>query len=234
MKNLAVIPARGGSKRIPRKNIISFKGNPIIKYPIIEALKSGVFDTVMVSTDDKEIASIALKAGAKIPFYRSENASNDHANLHDVLIEVTNKYLSMDIHYDNICCILPTSPLLKAKRIIEGLEKMNNQNLDAVSGIVKYSHPVLRSLEIDKENKLRMKWPEFTNVRSQDLSDIYYDSGTFYWIKINKLLKTDTLYPNNCGGLVLDELEVQDIDTKTDLKLAELKYDLQQINNEFK
>lgn len=224
MANLAIIPARGGSKRIPRKNIKDFLGKPIIAYSIETALKSGLFDEVMVSTDDKEIAEIAIQFGAKVPFFRSDKMSDDYATTIDVIHEVINEYQSLGKIFTNVCCIYPTAPLIKIKRLQDGLSQLVNDNFSSVFPVVKFSYPIWRSLAFNGENKINMIWPQYLNSRSQDLSPAYHDAGQWYWFKpddANKSLLTD-----NSGAMILDETEVQDIDDLTDWKLAELKFKL--------
>ena len=230
-KNIAIIPARGGSKRIPRKNIKDFIGKPIIAYSIEAALKSNLFDEVMVSTDDEEIAKVARKYGAKVPFIRSADNANDFATLSDVLIEVINQYKKKDNNFKNICCILPTAPLISANRITEAYNKFINEKLDSICPVVEFSYPILRALEISEKNKLRMIWPEHLLTRSQDLNPAFHDAGLFYWIRKNALLRENTLFCKNGSALVLPETEVQDIDSLSDWKLAEFKYEFQQICN---
>ncbi|MDD4438220.1 MAG: pseudaminic acid cytidylyltransferase [Tissierellia bacterium] len=226
MKNLAIIPARGGSKRIPRKNIKDFLGKPIIAYSIEVALQSGLFDEVMVSTDDEEIATIAKQYGAKVPFMRSSENANDYATLADVIIEVVNQYQKSNRLFDNICCILSTATLTSASRIKEAFTKLLNDNYESVLPVVEYSYPILRALEFDDYKKLKMIWPEHLKTRSQDLKPAYHDSGSFYWVKTNALLAQKTLFCTNGSAIKLPETEVQDIDNEIDWKLAELKYKL--------
>lgn len=226
MKNLAIIPARGGSKRIPRKNIKDFLGKPIITYSIEVALTSGLFDEVMVSTDDEEIAAIAKQYGAKVPFMRSHENADDFATLADVLIEVLRQYQVTHKSFENICCILPTAPLTNASQIRNAFKKLTDENLDSVLPVVEFSYPILRALELDTNNKLKMIWPKYLNSRSQDLKPAYHDSGSFYWVKSNSLIEQETLFCNNGSAIVLPETEIQDIDNETDWKLAELKYKL--------
>ena len=223
MRNLAIIPARGGSKRIPRKNIKDFLGKPIIAYSIEAALNSNLFEEVMVSTDNQEIAEIAVKHGATCPFLRSHKNADDYAILVDVLIEVINNYSINGKQYDNICCILPTAALISNERIKQAFEKMKNENFDSICPVVEYSYPIMRALEFTNFNNLQMIWPEHLKTRSQDLKPTYHDSGSFYWIKRNTLLKEKTLFAKNGSAIVLAEMEVQDIDTESDWKLAELK-----------
>lgn len=225
-KNLAIIPARGGSKRIPRKNIKEFLGKPIIAYSIEVALTSGLFDEVMVSTDDEEIATIAKQYGAKVPFMRSHENADDFATLADVLIEVLRQYQVTHKSFENICCILPTAPLTNASQIRNAFKKLTDENLDSVLPVVEFSYPILRALELDTNNKLKMIWPKYLNSRSQDLKPAYHDSGSFYWVKSNSLIEQETLFCNNGSAIVLPETEIQDIDNETDWKLAELKYKL--------
>lgn len=226
MKTLAIIPARGGSKRIPRKNIKEFLGKPIIAYSIEVALTSGLFDEVMVSTDDEEIAAIAKQYGAKVPFMRSHENADDFATLADVLIEVLRQYQVTRKSFENICCILPTAPLTTASQIRNAFKKLTDENLDSVLPVVEFSYPILRALELDTNNKLKMIWPKYLNSRSQDLKPAYHDSGSFYWVKSNSLIEQETLFCNNGSAIVLPETEIQDIDNETDWKLAELKYKL--------
>jgi N-acylneuraminate cytidylyltransferase len=226
MNNLAIIPARGGSKRIPRKNIKDFLGNPIIAYSIEAALKSQLFSEVMVSTDDQEIAEVAQKYGAKVPFLRTDENANDFATLADVLVEVVNQYKQIGRAFENSCCILPTAPLTSSNRIHEALKKLIDEDLESVVPVVEFTYPILRALEFEENNKLKMIWPEYLKARSQDLKPAYHDSGSFYWVKSNALLEQNTLFCNNGSAIVLPETEVQDIDNETDWKLAELKYKL--------
>jgi N-acylneuraminate cytidylyltransferase len=227
MKNIAIIPARGGSKRIPRKNIKPFLGKPIIAYSIDVAFKTGLFDEVMVSTDDEEIAEIARRYGASIPFLRSEDTANDFATLADVLIEVAECYRQKDIYPENICCILSTAPLIEAQNIVDAFRMLTaSDKYRSVYPVVAFSYPILRSLKMDKQGYISMNWPEYLNTRSQDLEPAYHDSGTFYWVKTEALLEHKTIITPQTGGIVVDETTVQDIDTETDWTLAEIKYKL--------
>lgn len=224
MGNLAIIPARSGSKRIPGKNIRNFLGKPVIAYSIQAAFESNLFDEIMVSTDDQGIAEIALSFGAKVPFLRSSKNSDDHATLADVMTEVINEYLKAGKEFDSLCCLLPTSPLILSKRIIEGYQKMTTEDFDSVCPVVAYSYPILRSLEIADDGKLKMIWPEFERTRSQDLKPAYHDAGSFVWIKSSALLNEKTLWCKNGGAIILPETEVQDIDSEEEWALAEMKW----------
>lgn len=223
-KNLCVIPARGGSKRIPRKNIKPFKGKPIIAYSIIAAFESGLFDEVMVSTDDLEIVEIAKSYGVSIPFLRSEENSNDFATTANVLIEVINDYQKQGKTFDNVCCIYPTAPFVNRARLKEGFDILSN-GADSVLPILSFDYPILRSFKVNENNSLEYNWPEFINARSQDLPTAFHDAGQWYWVKVNKLQDVNKLVFDNSRGLQLSPFEAHDIDTLHDWKLAELKYE---------
>ena len=222
-KCLAIIPARGGSKRIPRKNIKNFMGYPIIKYSIDCALKSNCFDEVMVSTDDKEIAEVSEKYGASIPFYRKQETSNDYAMLADVIVDVLLDYKKNGKTFDYVCCILATAPFINKNRIVQGFEILQKNDADSVLPVTRFSYPIQRALKISDE-KLQMFWPENYDVRSQDLTPAYQDSGQFYWIKTKSFLEQKKLFAKKTFPLVIPEIEVQDIDTQEDWVMAESKY----------
>lgn len=225
MKNICIIPARGGSKRIPHKNIKPFMGKPIIAYSIENAKATGLFDEIMVSTDDPEIVEIAKKYGATIPFLRSEKTANDYATLADVLQEVLDCYSERGMRFDNMCCILATCPLLKPESISDAYKMLVQSDFTTICPMVAYSYPILRSFSIDESGEMTMNWPEYAKTRSQDLRPAYHDSGTFYWHKIEPWLKGN----RRRGGIVISEELVQDIDTEQDWKIAEMKYHI--INN---
>lgn len=225
--NIAIIPARGGSKRIPRKNIKCFSGKPIITYSIESAIGSGLFDKVIVSTDDAEIAEIAVAAGASVPFLRSRETSDDTATLTDVLLEVTERLSEQGVVVDNICCILPTAPLIGSKDIIELYNRLKNSpELTSIMPVVRFSYPILRSLAMDEKGEMRFNWEEYLQTRSQDLPTAYHDAGAFYWIRKSALIAERKIITSRCGGVELSEMKVQDIDTIDDWRLAELKYSI--------
>lgn len=222
MRNLCIIPARGGSKRIPRKNVKPFLGKPMIAYPIEVALKSGLFDEVMVSTDDLEIAEIARQFGAKVPFMRTAETANDFATLADVLHEVLINYEKLGQSFDNMCCILATTPLLQSEDIVNGYTKLINSEFSTIVPVVQFSYPILRAFKMNKDGAISYNWPEYAKSRSQDLPNAYHDSGTFYWHRIS-IWKTGRL---TRGAVIVNEESVQDIDTEHDWKMAEIKYKL--------
>lgn len=222
-KCLAVITARGGSKRIPRKNIKDFLGSPIIKYSIDAALGTGCFDEVMVSTDDKEIAEVALSYGAKVPFFRSEATSEDYSTTADVIEEVLLEYKKRGQEFDYCCCIYPTAPFVSSRKLLHGYNLLKDSGADSVIPVVRFSYPIQRALKIEN-GKLEMVWPENMNVRSQDLMPAYHDCGQFYWFRVDRFFKQKRLFTEYTIPLEVPESEVQDIDNEEDWKVAELKY----------
>ena len=225
MGNLAIITARGGSKRIPKKNIKEFCGKPIIAYTIEAALKSGMFEEVMVSTDSEDIAEIAKQYGAKVPFMRSEEAANDFAPTAKVVEEVVLSYEKEGRSFEKLCCIYPTAPFLTAERLKEAMQKLVDTNAFSVIPVVRYSFPPQRGLEI-KDGVLKYIHPEHTFTRSQDLEPVYHDAGQFYVFKTDAFSVNKNLMVGNIIPMILDEMEVQDIDTLQDWELAELKYEM--------
>jgi len=220
-KNLCIIPARGGSKRIPRKNIKDFLGKPIIAYSIEAALKSNLFDEVMVSTEDEEIAKIAKQYGAKVPFFRSGNNANDFATLADVIDEVKVEYKKQNKSFLKVCCILPTAPLLTIDLLKEGLKRLDeNPSLCSIKPILRFSYPIQRAITLnEKTNEVKMLNPQHKNTRSQDIEICFHDAGQFYWMKYDEGLRTEPK-----GGFEISETYAQDIDTLEDWKLAEFKF----------
>ena len=225
MGNLCIIPARGGSKRIPRKNIKEFLGKPIIAYSIKAAIDSGLFDEVMVSTDNLEIADIAKKYGAKVPFIRSANNSDDFATTFDVIKEVINYYKDQSIEFDNLCCLYSCAPFVNPKVLLRAYNQLTKKNFDTVFPIIPFSFPIQRALRVN-QGKVSMILEANLNIRSQDLEKSFHDSGQFYWCNTKQLLISKKLITSNSGGIEISELDAQDIDTDMDWDLAELKYQL--------
>ncbi|MBN8826998.1 MAG: pseudaminic acid cytidylyltransferase [Spirosoma sp.] len=224
--NIAIIPARGGSKRIPGKNIKLFLGKPIIAYSIEIAIQSGLFDYVMVSTDDDEIAKIAKQSGAEVPFMRSKESATDFASTADVLVEVLDKLNEKGMQFNNSCCIYPTAPLITMQTLKEAYCLLNDKGYKSVLPVCNFSYPIQRALEINNDSKIMFVNPENSNTRSQDLQARYHDAGQFYWMNTQLFLEEKKLITENTGAIILNELQVQDIDNETDWKLAELKYKL--------
>lgn len=223
MRSLAIITARGGSKRIPRKNIRPFCGKPILAYSIEAAIKSGMFDTVMVSTDDKEIAEIAKSYGAEVPFFRSEKTSNDFATTNDVLMEVLAEYEARGEQFDLGCCIYPTAPFITADRIRQAVETLTESDAETLIPVVGFSYPPQRAMVIEN-GRLVFKYPQYIDSRSQDLEKHYHDVGQFYVFRTEAFRRNRKLMLGDILPYVISEMEVQDIDTLTDWEIAEMKY----------
>jgi len=224
MKKIAIIPARGGSKRILRKNIKLFLDKPIIFYAIKAAMDSQLFDEVMVSTDDEEIAEIAKNYGAKVPFYRSKENANDMATTIDVVNEVIKEYQKQNINFVYACCIYPCAPFVTSAILKSSFQKLEMSQLDCVFPVCKYGHPIQRALEVQENERIGMIHPENMQVRTQDFKASYHDLGQFYFFKIAPILKQNKLWNDNTGFIELNEIESHDIDTLEDWKMAEFKY----------
>ncbi|MBQ8822340.1 MAG: pseudaminic acid cytidylyltransferase [Lachnospiraceae bacterium] len=223
MKKVAIITARGGSKRIPRKNIKEFCGKPILAYSIEAAKKSGLFDVVMLSTDDEEIAEIGKKYGAEVPFFRSERTSNDYATTTDVLLEVLEEFEKRGQHFDVACCIYPTAPFLTAEKLRTATEKLMESEADTLIPVVAFSYPPQRAMVIEN-GKLEFKYPQYMSSRSQDLEKHYHDVGQFYVFRTESFKRNKNLLLGDILPFEVPEMEVQDIDTPMDWEIAEMKY----------
>lgn len=222
-KSIAIITARGGSKRIPRKNIKPFLGKPIVQYSIEAALQSGCFNEVMVSTDDLEIAELAKGLGAKIPFIRSTENADDYSSTSDVLIEVLNEYKKRELKFKYACCIYPTAPFITSDKLKLSYQKLVENNAKSVFPIVRFGYPILRSLQ-KKDDFIKLNWPEHILSRSQDLPPSFHDAGQFYFFEVNSFLREKLLLTDQTIGIEIPESEAQDIDNEEDWLLAEIKY----------
>ena len=225
MSSVAIITARGGSKRIPKKNIKEFNGKPIIAYSIEAALESGIFDEVMVSTDSGEIAEVAKRFGAAVPFLRSEATSNDWAITVDVLREVLENYALREKRFDKMCCLYPTAPFLTAERLRQADRVMEAAGAESLMPVVRFSFPPQRGMVI-RENRLEYRYPAFKNTRSQDLEPMYHDCGQFYFCRTDAFFKYHAIVTADTVPFEMPEEEVQDIDNLQDWEMAELKYRL--------
>ncbi len=223
MRSIAIITARGGSKRIPKKNIKEFCGKPIIAYSIQAALASCLFDEVMVSTDSQEIANIAIQYGANVPFMRSEATSNDYADTSDVLNEVLYEYQKKGLYFDCFCCIYPTAPFITGKKLKDSFDLLKAEDVYNVIPMVPFSFPPQRGM-IRESVFIKPAFPKDINKRSQDLPEILHDSGQFYWCKTKEFLKNQNILSNHTIPFIVPETEVQDIDNQSDWELAEIKY----------
>ena len=229
MTAVAIIPARGGSKRIPRKNIRTFHGEPIISYAIRAALQSGVFAEVMVSTDDGEIADVARARGAQVPFLRSAANSGDRATTLDVLVEVLDGYRRLGREFETLCCLYPTAVLTRPEALKAGAARLEAEpDAECVLPVVAYSYPIARALLI-RHGRLQMAEPDKAHTRTQDLEPTYHDAGQWYWIRVRALGDPAfrMLGPASVP-VVVGSLAAQDIDTEEDWAMAEVKFELQQ------
>jgi len=226
---LAIIPARGGSKRIPRKNIRLFLDRPVISFAIGAALESGLFDEVMVSTDDDEIAEVARKYGAAVPFMRSNSNADDMATTADVLLEVIERYSAQGRDFDCGACIYPVTPLLDSTTLKESFEMFQKAQADALMPVIRYSHPIQRALQINDEGRIRYVNSEHRQTRTQDLPPRFHDAGQFYYFRVEPFLSGKQLVMENTLAYELTENAAQDIDDDNDWKAAEIKYELRRV-----
>jgi pseudaminic acid cytidylyltransferase len=227
VKNIAIIPARIGSKRIPKKNIRLFHGKPMIEYSIKTAIESGLFSKVIVSTDSDEIAEVAVKAGAEVPFSRPEEYADDHTPLFAV-IEHAIKWYQGKEEFKYACCILATAPFIRVSDLKKGYELIEKERVGSVFSVTSFPFPIFRALKINDKKQLEMFWPEHELTRSNDLPEAYHDAGQFYWLNTNDFLATKKIYSKDAMPVILPRYLVQDIDTLEDWDRAELMYTLVQ------
>ena len=220
--NIAIIPARGGSKRIKNKNIKLFNGKPIIAYPIAEIQKSGLFSRVIVSTDSREIADVSEKLGAEVPFTRPDNISDDHSTLAKVVEHALDWYKKKGETFAYACCTLATAPFVEAEQIKAGYDLITQRKVGSVISVARHGFPVLRSFTINTEGFLQMQWPDHELARSNDLPDFYHDAGQFYWLDVPLFLKKKKIFSRDALPIILPRHMVQDIDTIEDWERAEL------------
>lgn len=224
MSIIAIITARGGSKRIPKKNIKEFMGKPMIAYAIQAAKDAKIFDEIMVSTDDDEIAEIAKKYGASVPFMRSSKTADDFATTYDVLEEVITEYQKRDKIFDELACIYPCVPFLNGETLRNAYKVFSQSDCDTLIPVTRYSFPIQRALKINSNNYLEYREPAYACIRSQDIEPMYHDAGMFYFCKVKEMLQNKTDVGKKVVGFELSEQIVQDIDTINDWEFASLKY----------
>ena len=222
--NIAIIPARGGSKRIPKKNIREFLGRPVISYSIEIANKSGLFERIIVSTDNDEIAEIAMKNGAEVPFKRPKNLSDDHTSTHDVISHAVNWLINLGVKMDYVCSIYPAAPLIQLEDLVKGLELIRKGNWESVFAATNFSYPIFRSFHYDKNSGLKMFFPKYYHSRSQDLKEALHDAGQFYWAKPEVWMMPSKAYNEKSTVVLVPHWRVQDIDNLDDWKKAEIIY----------
>lgn len=224
---VAIIPARGGSKRIPRKNIKLFHGKPLIAYSIQTALKSNLFKKVIVSTDDEEIAKIAKEYGAEVPYLRPKELSDDFIGTGAVVSHALNYLTSQGENYNFVCTIYATAPFLSEKYLIEGFNKLQNSDARNAFSCTSMPFPIQRTFKITPNERCEMFWPENFTKRSQDLEEAYQDAGQFYWTNLN-IQSNNIIFGQDSIPIVLPRFLVQDIDTFEDWKRAEIMYEVLQ------
>jgi pseudaminic acid cytidylyltransferase len=229
MNIVAIIPARGGSKRIARKNIRQFAGKPIIAYSILAAKASGLFNRIIVSTDSDDIAKTAKIYGAEVPFNRPAELSDDFTETAPVILHALNWLAENGMAAEYFCCIYATAPFLNTEYLKKGLDLLIVKDAITSFAVTSFSYPILRALKINADNRLEMFWPEYLHSRSNDLPNAYHDAGQFYWGNTEKFFKEKTLFSPDSVPIILPRYLVQDIDTLEDWKTAELLFQSQQI-----
>lgn len=221
MSMLALIMARGGSKRIPRKNVKEFMGRPMVSYAISAARDSGIFDEVMVSTEDAEIADVARRCGAAVPFMRSARTASDIATTREVVLEVIDEYARHGRKFDSLACLYSCVPFLTGKALREAYDRFRVADADLLMPVVRYSFPIQRALHVGPDGLMEYREPAEANRRTQDLEPTYHDAGMFYFTKVSAYVAGDVM---RRAWYEMPALCVQDIDTPDDWKMAEIKY----------
>lgn len=222
--NLGVIPARGGSKRIPRKNIRAFAGRPMIAWSIGAAIESGCFDRLIVSTDDEEIAEISRQWGAEVPFLRPAELSDDYATTSDVIRHAIDWCAQDDRMPERVCCLYATAPFLRADDLTQGLDLLEEREADFAFSATSYAFPVQRAIRLTPEGRVEMLMPEQFGTRSQDLEEVYHDAGQFYWGRSQAWLSGKPVFSSCATAVILPRYRAQDIDTPDDWLRAELMF----------
>lgn len=222
--NLCVIPARGDSKRIPRKNIKEFNGKPMIAYSIEAALESGCFERVIVSTDDEEIAEVAKSYGAEIPFMRPEELSNDYVGTLSVIKHAVKWFEQYDIMPKHVCCLYATAPFVQSQAIKSAYTQLKESQADYCFTVTSYPFPIQRAIKLTEQKRVEMFYPQYFNTRSQDLEEAYHDAGQFYWGEVEAFKIEKPIFSNDAAPFVLPRYLVQDIDTPEDWTQAEMMY----------
>ena len=222
---IAIIPARGGSKRIPKKNIKEFSGMPIIAWSIEAAKMCKMFDRIIVSTDDYEIAAIAKQLGADVPFMRPKHLADDYTGTSAVVKDVIQNIHKNGEHVSYVCCIYATAPFISSKYLIKAYQDLINQNKSYAFSVTTYSFPVKRSFVINQSNVIENLFPDMTLSRSQDLQEVYHDAGQFYWGLADAFLNDLPIFSRHSIPIILPRYLVQDIDTIEDWKQAELMFE---------
>ena len=232
MKNLLIIPARGGSKRIPKKNIKRFKGKPIIEWTINELLKLDSFEKIIVSTDDEEIAKISNNSGIEVPFIRPKRISDDNASTRDVIIHAIRWFKEKNIEFGNVCCVYPTSIFIKHESISNALKILNSKKEEGyIFSATSFPHPIQRSFYINKRGNSQMFFPEKFRSRTQDLENSYHDAGQFYIASPKVWIEKQNIFENGIP-FVIPRWHSIDIDTIEDWELSEIIFELNKKNKQ--
>ncbi|MFG5100767.1 pseudaminic acid cytidylyltransferase [Campylobacter lari] len=224
MKNLCIIPARGGSKRIPRKNIVDFLGKPLIAYSIESALNSGIFDDVIISSDDDEIIEVALKYGAKTPFVRKKELSDDYASSTAVIQDAIIMLEKQDKFYENACCLYATAPLIDEFILKKAFEQFNQENCKFLFSACEFEYPIQRAFYLNEKHQVHMFEEKYYASRSQDLIKAYHDGGAFYFGKKEAWLEENFMFKPYSKAFLLPRNKICDIDTFEDLEFAKILY----------
>ncbi len=219
--NVAVIPARGGSKRIPHKNIKLFAGKPIIAYAIEAAKCTGIFDRILVSTDSETIARVAQQCGAEVPFLRPADLSQDHTPTAPVVAHTLNWLAGSGFPADHVCCMYATTPFVRPEYVTQGYHLLTEKKVSSVFAVTSFPFPIFRALKIADDGQVAMLWPEHELTRSNDLPEAYHDAGQFYWLACEAFLKDKKMYGRDALPVILPRYLVQDIDTPEDWETAE-------------
>lgn len=223
--SIAIIPARGGSKRIRNKNIRIFHGRPIIEYAIQNLRQTNLFERIVVSTDSEEIAEVSEKCGAEIPFLRPAELSNDNATTSSALFHALAE-LNAEKYFSFACCTYPVTPLLLPQHFREGLQKLIEGNYSTVFSATRFGSPIARAFKVNSFGRASMVWPEHKSTRSQDIGDTYHDAGQFYWVRIDKFLECKEIMNENTGILELPRWQSLDVDTPEDWEYLEIIYEI--------
>ena len=224
MKKIAIIPARGGSKRIPNKNIKDFFGKPVISYAIETAIKSNLFDEIMVSTDSEEIKKISISSGASVPFMRTKVNSTDNSTIYDVIVEVVKEYSKKNINFDYGCCIFPISPLINSEILNKCYQILTNGKYHSVLPLSYTEQPIERALKLDKRNLLKLDNFDVFKKMGQDFEPSYFDTGQFCWFNFNQTISAGSLISSKTKGIILNRFEYQDVNTLDEWEMLKMKY----------
>ena len=230
-KVIAIVPARGGSKRIPNKNIKSFAGQPIISYSIKAAQAADLFDRIIVSTDSEEIAEVAKTYGAEVPFIRPAELADDFIGTIPVLLHALNWLSEHGFATDFFCCIYATAPFIHPEYIVKGFSLLKGKKASTAFSVTTFPYPISRALKIGGNGRIEMFWPEHENSRSNDLPEAYHDAGQFYWGNTEKFMRGKTFFSSDAIPIVIPRYLVQDIDTPEDWETAERMYSVLQMKS---